>query len=91
MLKYIRFADGQGMVADTEQGLQTIMNRLNDVLKEYDMTINIKNTKVTRVSRQGGGTVTIVLNEERIKKVAQCCYLGSLITDDSSCNKEIRA
>ena len=55
------------------------------------MKININKTKVMRVSKQGGGYVNIVLNEERIEQVAQFCYLGSLITDNGSCSKEIRA
>ena len=76
LLKDIRFADDQGMVAETEQGLQNIMDRLHDISKEYGMKINIKNTKVMRISKQGSGNVNIVLNEERIKQVAQFCYLG---------------
>ena len=89
LLKDIRFADDQGMVAETEEGLQTIVNRLNDVSKEYGM--NIKKTKVMRVFKQGGGDANIVLNEERIEQVAQFCYLGSSITDNGSCSKEISA
>ena len=91
LLKDIRFADDQGMVAETEQGLQNIMNRLNAVSKEYDMKSNKKKTKVMRVSKEGGGNVNIVLNEERIKQVAQFCYLGSLITGNGSCSEEIKA
>ena len=90
LLKDIRFADDQGMVAETERGLQIIMNRLNDASKEYGMKINIRKTKVMKVSKQGGGNVNIVLNEERIQQVAQSCYLGSLITDNGSCSKESR-
>ena len=73
LLKDIRFAEDQCMVAETEQGLQNIMNRLNDVSKEYGIKINTKNTKVMRASKQGGVTVNIVLNEERIKQLAQSC------------------
>ena len=73
LLKDIRFADDQYMVAETEQGRQNIMNRLNDVSKEYGMKINTKTTKVVMVSKQGGVNVNIVLNEERIKQVAQFC------------------
>ena len=91
LLKDIRPTGDQGMVAETEQGLQNIMIRLHDVSKQYGMKINIKKTKVMRVSKQGGGNVKIVLNEERIKQVAQFCYLGSLITDNSGCSKEINA
>ena len=90
LLKDIRFADDQGMIAETEQRLQNIMNRLNDVSKEYGMKINIKKTKVMRVSKQGGGNVNVVLNEERIKQVAQFCYLGSLITDNGNCSKNTK-
>ena len=55
------------------------------------MKINIDKSKDMRVSKQGGGNLNVVLNEDRIKQVAQFCYLGSLITDDGSCSKEIRA
>ena len=73
LLTDIRFADHQRMVADTEQGLQNIMNRLNDVSKEYGMKINIKKTKVMRVSKQDGDNVNMIINEERFKQVAQFC------------------
>ena len=35
LVKDIRFADDQGMVAETEKGLQKIMDRLNEVGQEY--------------------------------------------------------
>ena len=90
-LKDIRSVDDQGMVPYIEQGFQNIQNKVNDVSKEYGMKINIKDTKVMRLSKQSGGNVNIVLNEERIKQIAQFCYFGSLITDNGSCRKEIRA
>ena len=43
----VRFADDQGMVASTEQGLQLILDKLNESAKQYDMKINAKKTKVT--------------------------------------------
>ncbi len=38
-LKDVRFADDQGMIAGTEEGLQTIMNSLTTTAKKYDMKI----------------------------------------------------
>ena len=35
-LKDVRFADDQGMVASNEQGLQLILNKLNESAKKYD-------------------------------------------------------
>ena len=46
-----KFADDQRMVAETEKGLQAIMDALSKTGKEYDMKINAKKTKVMRVCR----------------------------------------
>ena len=40
LLRDVRFADDQGLVANTEKGLQKIMDRLNDTSKAYDVKIN---------------------------------------------------
>src|SRR6218665_3820086 len=42
LLKDVRFADDQGMVAGSEGGLQKLMDGLNRTAKEYDMKVNIK-------------------------------------------------
>ena len=52
-LKDVRFANDQAMVASTELGLQTIMDGLVRVAKQYDMKINVKKTKVMRLSKTG--------------------------------------
>ena len=41
LLRDVRFADDQGMVENTEKGLQKIMDRLYDTAKAYDVKINI--------------------------------------------------
>jgi len=54
LIKDVKYADDQGMVANTEAGLQSLMDSLNTTAKHYDMKINIKKTKVMVVSRNGG-------------------------------------
>ena len=54
----MRFADDLAMVASSELGLQTIMDGLVRVAKQYDMKINVKKTKVMRISRTGVGDIT---------------------------------
>ena len=44
--------------------MQNILDRLGDISEEYGMSINIKTTEVTAVSKQFGGNLDIVLNEE---------------------------
>ena len=50
---WIRFADDQGMVASTENGLQKLMNKLNETAKKFNKRINVQKIKVE--CRNGGG------------------------------------
>jgi len=42
------------MIASTEKGLQKIMDTLNATAENFGMKINIKKTKVMKVSRNVG-------------------------------------
>ena len=46
----MRFANDQVMVANSESGLQRIMSALANTGKLYDIKINIKKTKIMRIS-----------------------------------------
>ena len=59
LVKYIRFADDQGMVASSARGLQSIMDRLESTARNYGMKINTKKTKVMKVSRNMGERMNI--------------------------------
>ena len=52
LIKDMKYANDQGMVANTEAGLQSLMDSLNTTAK-HDMKINIKKTKAMVVSRNG--------------------------------------
>ena len=96
LLKDVKFADDQGMVAQTEKGLQTIMDALSKTGKEYDMKINVKKTKVMRVckngsKREGGNSINIMIEGQWVEQVNQFRYLGSLISDDGTCTAEIKS
>ena len=96
LLKDVKFADDQGMVAQTEKGLQTIMDALSKTGKEYDMKINVKKTKVMRVcrngsKREGSNSINILIEGQLVEQVNQFRYLGSLISDDGTCTAEIKS
>ena len=76
LYKDVRFADDQAMIASTEEGLQRMMNKLNEKSKEYDMKINIKKTKVMKVSREGGGDISIFLEGEEIEQETKFKYFA---------------
>lgn len=87
----VRFADDQAMVDNTEEGLQSTMNALNDTAKKYGMKINIRKTKVMKINRSGGSDITIKVEGQKIEQVKKFQYLGAWITDDGRCEVEIKA
>ena len=87
----VRFADDQGMVASSsESELQRLMDRLVESAKNYDMKINVKKTKAMVVSRKGEGTVSIIVEGQRVEQVERFKYLGSVITEDGRCIEDVK-
>src|SRR5207244_13533077 len=84
------FADDQSMIAKSEAGLQKIMDGLNSTSLEYGMKINIKKTKVMKISKVGG-EVNITINGTKIEQVKSFKYLGHTMTDDGRCEHEINS
>ena len=88
-LRDVRFADDQGMMANTENGLGKIMDILNDTAKAYDMMISVDKTKVMKVSRNGG-EINISIDGQKVEQVSKFKYLGAWITEDGRSEVEIR-
>ncbi len=78
----VRFADDQGMVSNTESGLQKLMDKLNETAKKFSMKINIQKTNTMLVCRDGGGVVNITVDGQRVEQVQSFKYLGSIISED---------
>ena len=89
-IKEVRFADDQAMVANTERGLQKLINSLNLKAKDFNMKINVKKTKAMRISRSGEETINITLDNQQVEQVKSFKYLGAIITSNGRCNEEIR-
>src|SRR5688572_8499115 len=75
LVKALRFADDQAMLAGREDELQKMMDRLNTVSIQYKMKINIKKTKVMKISKKERTNVTLIINGERVDQVKEFCYL----------------
>ena len=87
----VRFSDDQGMVTRTENGLQKLMNKLNETAKKYNMKMNVQKTKAMVVYRNGGDIVNIIIDEEKVEQVASFKYLGSIITEDGIILNDVKA
>ena len=82
LVKDVKFADDQGMVASTENGLQRLVSALEMTAKNYDMKINVKKTKCMVVSKEVGAKVNIVIEGQIVEQVTKFKYLGAMITED---------
>src|SRR6476661_7996372 len=87
LIKDVKYADNQGMVANTEAGLQSLMDSLNTTAKHYDMKINIKKTKAMVISKNGRERVNITVEGQSVE---QFRYLGSLISEDGRCLDNVK-
>src|SRR6476469_5864665 len=90
LIKDLKYADDQGMVANTEAGLQSLMDSLNTTAKHYDMKSNIKKTKAMVVSRNRGERVNKTVEGQSIEQVSKFRYLGSLISEDGRCLDDVK-
>ena len=82
LIKDVRFADDQAMVADSETGLERQMSSLEKTANDYDMKINIKKTETMLISKKEGGSVSFLINGQAIERVNRFKYLGSVISED---------
>ena len=65
----VRFADDQGMVSSTQDGLQRLMDRLNETANRFSMKINVQKTKTMVVRRDKGQVVNITIDGQRVEQV----------------------
>ena len=86
----VRYADDQAMISSTNTGLQRIMDRLVEVGERYGMKINKPKTKVLRITKMLNRSITIYIDGETLVQVKSFSYLGSIITEDGRCEKEVR-
>ena len=91
MVSMIGFADDKAVVASSERGLQSMMDNINRVTKEYGMRINVKKTKAMCISRQGHHKVKVNIEGQQVEQVHQYRYLGSLISSDGYSESNIRS
>ena len=66
-----------------------MVNRLVDTGSKYGMEINSDKSQVMRVSRSNE-SLQIKVNNRELKEVDHCKYLGSVLTRDGYCTREIK-
>ena len=87
----IRYADDTALIADSEEGLQRILELILDASSGEGLEFNCKKTFCMVVSKERQPpTCNRICNGTGIEQVNFFNYLGSMFTSDGRCEKEIR-
>lgn len=86
----LRYADDIALLAESERELQETLSEMNSILKNYNMKINAKKTKVLVCSKTPVLGSNITLENQTVEEVVDFCYLGTKISRDARDNKEIK-
>ena len=65
-----------------------MIDKMSESVERHGMKINGKKTKVMKIGRSPS-PIHITLNGETLKQVSNFKYLGTIITEEGSCEKEI--
>ena len=91
-LNNLRYADDTVLIAESEEELQKLVDRVKEGSLEYGLEMNTKKTKTMVIRRnvKEEAKVNIKVDGVILEQVESYQYLGQLITDDGRCEKEIR-
>ena len=63
---------------------------ITTIILKYGMEMNVEKTKVMRISRQPS-PVKIMMDQKQLENVESFKYLGSMLTNDGRCTREIKS
>lgn len=91
LIRDFLYADDCDLVAHTEQDLQNLINCFDKSCKAFGLEMNLKKTEVMLQVSPGKDYVKprIFVETHELKVVESFIYLGSLLSNDGSMDKEI--
>jgi len=91
VINNIRYADDTALIANSEEGLQKLVNIVTEASLEEGLEINCKKTFCMVVCKsQQTPKCNVKCNNAPIEQVDSFNYLGSLLTADGRCRSEIK-
>jgi formylmethanofuran dehydrogenase subunit E-like metal-binding protein len=67
-----------------------MIHRLIEIGRLYGMEMNVEKTKVMKISRQPS-PIKIMIDQKKLENVEYFNYLGSMVTNDARCTREIKS
>ena len=86
----IRYADDTTLIAHTPEKLQELLDTIVEESKNKGLTINQKKTFCMAISKRNHVDCTLKIEGDQIRQVEAFNYLGSTLTSDGRCIKEVK-
>jgi hypothetical protein len=90
VIRTVKYADDLVLLAREEKVVQRMVDKLIEIGRRYGMEMNVEKTKVMRISRQPY-PIQIMIYQKQLEYVEYFNYLGSIITNDARCTREIKS
>ena len=85
----IRYADGTIILAESEQQLKHMIDKLDATCEQYGMAMNAKQTKTMIVEKTPEKQCGVNVKGQRLTQVKQYKYLGTTIEHTGLCKTEV--
>ena len=83
----LRYADGTTLMAESKEGLKSLLMKVKEESKNIGLKLNIQKTKIMASSPITSWQV----DEETMQTVRDFLFLGSKDTADGGCSHEIKS
>lgn len=92
LINNLKYADDTVLIADSDQGLQKLITKINEVSKRYCLNINPEKTKCMIFNKESVNTKTSVItcDNKELKQVSEVKYLGKMFTYNNNQDIEIK-
>ena len=87
LLRDFLFADDAALATHDQSSLQRLMDKFSSACKEFGLTISIKKTNIMGQATDCAPVISI--DSQQLETVHEFTYLGSVITDNLSLDKEL--
>ena len=82
----LRYADDTTLMVDIEEELKSLLMKVTEASKRAGLKLNIQKTKIMA----SGPINSWQIDGETMETVTDFIFLGSKVTEDGDCNREIK-
>lgn len=80
------FADDIVLIANTQEELNERLNKWDEILNKFGMTMNKEKTKVMTIGKEEN--ISIKIENTQLEQITEYKYLGTIFTQDGKMNRE---